>query len=128
MAEPRKTRRPDQRGWLLLAAALAILILGDLNRRMTDARRLERDSIQLATQVVELERTNAALQTRVAMATSDPAVEDWARSEGRMVLPGERLIMPVPAEPVAGRVPVDTAEPVEPPTNWEVWLALLFGG
>jgi len=128
MDEPRRTRRSGNRGWLLLGAAVAILILGDLNRRMTDARRLERDSRQLSTEVAALELANQALQTQVAMATSDPAVEEWARSQGRLVLPGERLIVPLPAEPVTGGPPPDDAEPVEPPTNWEVWQALLFGG
>ncbi len=125
--EDEKTQRGASKAWLIVAVVVAVLILGDLNRRMADARRLERDAVRLTTQVVDLERTNQALATDVAQATSDLMVEEWARSEARMVQEGESLIVPVPVE---GMTPEPTATPVDtrrPPSNWEVWWALLFG-
>ena len=127
-----ETRRPRRRGsskaWLVVAVILAILILGDLNRRMANARRLERDARSLSTEVAQLAEENADLETRVAGATSDAMVEEWARTEGRMVQEGERLIIPVPAEGEVAEVTPAPAAPAERPSNWEVWFALLFGG
>lgn len=113
---------------MIIAVILAVLILGDLNRRMANARRLERDSRDLTTEVAQLERENSDLQTQVAGATSDAMIEEWARSEGRMVREGERLIIPVPADPAMAEAQSAPQAPIERPTNWEVWLALLFGG
>lgn len=128
MSGPRRERRRPNRAWLVVAVILGILVLGDLNRRMANARRLERDSEQLATEVFELEAENERLQTQVAGATSEAVVEQWARSEGRMVRQDERLIIPVPADAPTPVAELDTEEIREPPSNWEVWWALLFGG
>jgi cell division protein FtsB len=128
MEETGPPRRSNPRAWLLLALVLGILIIGDLNRRMADARRLERDSQQLATEVNALQAQNQALQTQVAGATSDAMIEEWARSQARMIQPGERLIVPVPMDPL---VPTPTPIPDEEqprPSNLDIWWALLFGG
>jgi cell division protein FtsB len=128
MNEQSKPSKRPSRGWLVIAVILAVLILGDLNRRMANARRLERDSRTLATEVAQLEGDNADLQTQVAGATSDAMVEEWARTEGRMVQEGERLIIPVPADPASAQLQPTPVAPADRPSNWEVWLALLFGG
>ncbi|MFP3853016.1 MAG: FtsB family cell division protein [Anaerolineales bacterium] len=126
--EQRRRRRGPSKAWLIVAIILGILILGDLNRRMANARRLERDARMLSTEVSQLAAENQDLQTQVAGATSDAMVEEWARSEGRMVREGERLIIPVPADPQSGGITPTPVPASERPTNWEVWLALLFGG
>jgi cell division protein FtsB len=128
MEEPTRRKRRPSRAWLIVAVILAVLILGDLNRRMTNARRLERDARDLNTEVAQLEQENDGLQTQVAGATSDAMVEEWARTEGRLVREGERLIIPVPADPASAQVATTPQAPVERPSNLEVWLALLFGG
>ena len=64
--------------------------------------------------------------TLIAGAQSDQAVADWARSHGKLVLPGEVLIQPIaptsstPAPAVAG--PMENSPP-----NWMVWLEWLWG-
>jgi cell division protein FtsB len=127
MAQGESSSRKSARIWLLVAAVLGIIVLGDLNRRMTDARRLEQDAHLLQTEVGWLEAENASLETQIANATSVAFIEAWAHSEGKMVRNGERLIIPIPAE---GFVPtptpfVQTSEPVV--NKWEVWWALIFG-
>ncbi|MEW6567094.1 MAG: hypothetical protein AB1449_02800 [Chloroflexota bacterium] len=114
--------------WIVVAVVAGILILGDLNRRMSNARRLEREARQAQAVVASLEAEQARLETQMAAATSGALVEDWARREAKMALPGERLVVPIPA---AGGTPTPwpTPTPLPPlPSNWEVWWALLFGG
>src|SRR4030042_2395747 len=83
--------------WIVLAAVGGILLLGDLNRRMADARRLERDTVVLQTETSALETQQAELQAGLAGAGSDAQVEEWARNQARMVRDGELLVIPLPA-------------------------------
>ena len=99
----------------------------DLNTRLSELFRLsaERDKIQ--TQVVELKHTRQVLITQVAYATSDVAVEEWARVEGHMSLPGDNVIIPLPpgdVTPLPVQMPTPTMVSLE---NWEVWQILFFG-
>jgi len=111
---------------ILALTVVGILILGDLSRRMGNARRLEQDTLLLQTEVVALEGESVALSTQIAAATSDAVVEAWARQTSRMVRKGERLIVPVPA-PGSEAIYQATPTPLPPrPTNWDVWWALLF--
>jgi hypothetical protein len=114
--------------WLLAALVVGILIVGDLTRRMTDARRMEREAGELALVVDELEASNAELEQMISGALDDSNVAQWARSEAKLVLEGERLVIPIPAEDIESGA--ETKAPVvsEPPSPWEVWWALLIGG
>ena len=114
--------------WLLVALIVGILIVGDLTRRMTVARRMERETRRLATQVIQLESFNAELEAKSATAGDDASVEAWARSQAKWIQEGERLVVPLPAEEPSSIAEQPPQAPVEPPTTWEVWLALLNGG
>jgi len=98
----------------ILAAVIAgILILGDLNRRMANARRLERD---------------VQLMTGVAEATSESIIAEWAHSDAKLVREGETLIIPLPPpDQIFGATPAP-GEINETPSKWQVWWALIFGG
>ncbi len=101
--------------------------MGDLTRRMSDARRMEREGQILATRVTELEALNSDLESKIATAGEDASIEAWARSEAKLIQEGERLVVPVPLEePSSVSVPPPTTS-ADPPTPWEVWLALLGG-
>lgn len=115
------------RVWMLVAVVAGILILGDLNRRMSDAQRLERDTVTLGTEVASLEADQSRLQTQVAGATSQPQVEAWARTQERMIRDGEHLVIPLPAAGALDTAP-PTPTPEGPlPSRWDIWWALLFG-
>jgi cell division protein FtsB len=127
MAEGQAPPRKMARIWLLAVAVLGIIVIGDLNRRMTDARKLEQDANLLQTEVAWLEGENDRLSTQIAEATSAAYIEAWAHSQGKMVRPGERLIVPIPAE---GYIPTPTPGSMTSgltPYKWQVWWALLFG-
>jgi len=114
---------------VILAAVIAgILILGDLNRRMANARRLERDAVQLETEVAVMGTERVQLMTSVAAATSESIIAEWAHSDAKLVREGETLIIPLPPP---GQISVATPVPgqgLETPSKWQVWWALIFGG
>jgi len=114
--------------WVLIALVVGILIMGDLTRRMTDARRMERDGGALAVEVATMEAENARLQAAMAGAGDQAQVEEWARGEARWVRDGERLVIPLPAPGSAPTPTPDAAPVLQPPSALEVWWALLVGG
>jgi len=113
--------------WIIILVIGGILIMGDLNRRMSDARRLDQDALALETEVASLETESADLLTQVAEATSDVVVHEWAHEEGGLVKPGEVLVIPVAPSDAMPEVTPTPAPGFEQPSNWEVWWALLFG-
>jgi len=128
MEETKTARSSFPTFWVLIALVVGILIMGDLTRRMTDARRMERDGGTLAIEVATLEAENARLQAGMAGAGDQAQVEVWARGEARWVRDGERLVIPLPA-PGSAPTPVPAAAPaLHPPSALEVWWALLVGG
>jgi cell division protein FtsB len=120
-------RRRLSNAWLAVIVIAGILILGDLNRRMTDARRLEQDSLILQEQVASLEAEELRLQTQIAGATSEESVESWAHEEAKMVREGERLVVPIPQPGATASEAVPSAADSEAASNWELWWTLLLG-
>ena len=99
----------------------------DLNSRLNELSRLTAQRDRASTVVSVLESTLQVLETQVAYATSEGAVEEWAYNEGHMVRPGEKLIIPLSppgTTPVPVFLPTPTVVPVE---NWEIWMALILG-
>ena len=128
MQAPPPERPKFSRAWLIIVVVIAVLILGDLNRRMADARRLQRDQVQLQTEVASVAAQNDDLRTQVAEATNDVLVEEWARSQAGMVRDGEHLILPLGD---SAATPAPTPRPGTAQSgadNWDIWWALLFGG
>jgi hypothetical protein len=118
---------PFKRFAIIVGVIAALFVLGDLNRRMEEARRMERDARTLASQVVELESLSVELQTQIAGATSEAVVEAWAHGEGKLVRDGERLIVPIPPPGAATPSPATPTPLPPPPSKWLVWRELLFG-
>jgi len=113
--------------WIIACVIVGILILGDLNRRMANARRLERDAVQLETEVAVMATDRVQLMTSVAEATSESVIAEWAHDDAKLVREGESLIIPLPS---TGQISVATPSPghnLETPNNWQVWWALIFG-
>ena len=125
-AEPRPGL-PFRRLAIVVGIVALLFILGDLNRRMEQARQMERDARALASQVADLEAQSVVLQTQMAGVDSPALIEAWAHSQGKLVRDGERLIVPIPppgaATPAA---PTPTPYP-SPPSAWLVWRELLSG-
>jgi cell division protein FtsB len=114
--------------WKYALAILGVVLLAylvmDFNSRMSELRRLSVQKERVAAEVTSLARTQYALQTQIAYATTDAAVLEYAYSDGNLVRPGDIPVVPV-APP--GSTPAPTPTPViERPvvSNWEMWLWL----
>ena len=102
------------------------MLLG-LNTRLSEFFRLSNQRDIMQTKVVSLSGTEKALQTQIAFATSDLAVEAWARDEGHLAQPGDNVIIPLApysTTPQPKYLPTPT---ISTQHNWQVWWDLFFG-
>jgi len=108
---------------ILGMVVLAYLVM-DFNSRMGALRRLTAQKEEVAAQLEGQMKTEAGLQTQIAYATSDDAVEQWAYEEGSMVRDGDVPVVPIPP---GGSTPVPlptTTKAATPVPNWQFWLWL----
>jgi hypothetical protein len=106
--------------------ALVFIVL-EFNRRLEELNMLNEQSQLIQTQATQAIQTQFALQTQVAYAGSDAAVEEWARTDGHYIKDGDLPVVPL-AQP--GAVPAEANTPTPAPTRlatWQVWWNLFFG-
>ena len=119
---------------VLFAAILSIgLFLAiDFSGRITASQPLQQAYENVRAEIEELRSEQAALIRERDYVRSDAYVAQWARSEGKLIQPGEVLVVPVPsgviAEEIAAPViPLDTIRTTPPePESWTLWWNLFF--
>ena len=112
---------------LLIGVGLLVLVIIDLNTRIEGLNNLKDEMNVVSGQATQAMQTQVALQTQVAYAQSDQAVEDYARGEGHMVQDGD-----IPAVPFGSEAGAPTATPTPtviptPLPNMQIWWDLFFG-
>ncbi len=111
----------------LIGILVLVFIVLEFNRRLEELNMLNAQSRLVQTQATQAVQTQLALQTQVAYASSDAAVEEWARTDGHYIQDGDLPVVPV-GEP--GSAPLEASTPTPVPTqpaNWDVWWGLFFG-
>jgi hypothetical protein len=109
----------------LVALVVIVVVVVDFGQRLAASQRLIEDANKAGTEVAVLETEQAALRTQVAYATTDAAVVQWALEHGRMVRPGEQLVVPI--LPTAQATAVPPPQPLPPPPpNWTLWWQMFF--
>lgn len=103
------------------------LMVIDFNARLQELNLLKAHASVLGAQATEAVQTQVALQTQVAYAGSDQAVEDWARGEGHYVQPEDQPVVPIGQPGTASIQAVEPAPTPTPMSNWQVWWNLFFG-
>jgi cell division protein FtsB len=123
----KKIHIPWKKITVFLAIIGAFFLLMNFFQRISELSRLSTERNQIKSEVLQLTATVQQLYTQIAHATSQAAVEEWAREEGHMVQPGDYLIVPVSPNTESTQPQL---APTQIPTNianWEVWWALFFG-
>jgi hypothetical protein len=115
-----------RRVFVVAGILVLVLMVIDFNRRLEALNTLNKQAGQVRVQATNAMLTQIALETQVAFAGSDAAVEEWARSEGHFVQEGDQPVVPI-GQP--GSDPIRSVEPTPIPTpmpNWMVWWNLFF--
>jgi hypothetical protein len=126
--ETKEGRRPPltwaQVG-VLMAVVIVLVVIVDFSQRLATSQRLVDSANKAGTEVAQLETEQAVLKTQVAYATMDVAVIEWAHESGRLVRPGEVLVVPIIPTVVATPVQVSIALPAPSP-NYVLWWEMFF--
>jgi len=118
---------------VMFAAIIAIgLILAiNFSTRLASSRPLDAFYKDVQAEIEVLEQARATLIAERDFVESEDFVEEWARSEGKMVRPGEVLVVPLVTSRGAPPTPtpqifieVETSPPQ--PETWELWWSLFF--
>jgi len=117
--------KPKHIGILVGLFILVVLVM-DFNQRLDGLNRLSTQVATVRVGATAVIKTQTALYTEIAYATSDKAAEDDARKNG-MAKPGENPLQPIPAE-TPTPTPIPAPPPPTPrPENWQIWWGLFFG-
>jgi cell division protein FtsB len=120
---------------IMFAAILAIglfLAIG-LSQRITAGQPLQDAYVRVEAELDSLQQEQGALLATRDYVQSDAFVEQWARDEGKLIRPGEVLIVPVPSGAVTQPTPIpEPSVPIETtppePEPWMLWWGLFFDG
>ena len=117
----------DKRVIVVALVVILVLLLMDFNQRMVLLTRMRSQEEVLEQEYSQLQSTRDALETQIAFANSDLAVEKWAREEGGMVQEGDiPIILLPPSDPVPTKAPEQTTI-VDEVEKWQIWQELFFG-
>jgi cell division protein FtsB len=141
-AEPEKRLRTELRRrtgqfsgvQVMFAAILSIgLFLAiDFSGRITASQPLQQAYERVQAEIEQLRREQEDLIGERDYVRSDAYVALWARSEGKMIQPGEMLVVPVPGEMGIEATPTprflldDIGSTASEPDPWTVWWNLFF--
>jgi cell division protein FtsB len=117
----------DKRVIVVALVVILVLLLMDFNQRMVLLTKMRGQEEVLEQEYSQLQSTRDALETQIAFANSDLAVEKWAREEGGMVQEGDiPIILLPPSDPVPTKTPEQTTI-VDEVEKWQIWRELFFG-
>jgi hypothetical protein len=112
---------------VLIGIFTLVFIVLEFNRRLEELNMLNKQHELIQTQATQAIQTQMALQTQVAYAGSNAAVEEWARTDGHYIQDGDLPVVPI-GQPGAAPVQSSTPTPVPTqPAKWEAWWNLFFG-
>ena len=122
--------KPTWLGWkyalIVIGLVVLTLLVMDFNNRMAEQRRLSDKREDVAVEATDLRHTQVYLETQIAYATSEAAVDEWAYEEGHMVREGENLVIPLEYPGFTPEVTVIPTITPEPETNFQIWLSLFL--
>jgi len=112
---------------VFIGILVLVLMVMDFNARLEDLKRLQKQAGVISIQATQAVQTQMALQTQVAYAGSDQVVQEWARSEGHYIQPGDQPVVPIGQPNTAPIQSVESTPIPTPMSNWQVWWNLFFG-
>ncbi len=112
--------------FIFLLVILFFMVMG-LNSSLSEYFQLTEQRNQMTERINNLEATQHSLETQIAYADSDKAVEEWARTYERYIQPGDQVIIPLSPEDVTQEVNyLETPIPSDE-ENWQIWWEMFFG-
>jgi len=124
---PRSKFKIKGKQWIYVFIVFVMLLLMmGLNARLSEFFRLYDQKNQMQERIDNLQATSVALDTQIAYADSDKAVEEWVRTYERAVLPGDIAIIPHPDQEITPELHYINPPGADAKENWRAWWELFF--
>lgn len=111
---------------IYVALIVIFFLLMGLSARFNELSKLSDQNNFMQTEVAALKITEYFIETQIAYATSEVAVEEYAREQGYMVKPGEVLVVPISENQITPTPYVLPTQESESVPNWKIWYQLFF--
>jgi len=111
---------------IYIALVVIFFMLMGLSARYNELSKLSDQNNLMQTEVVALRITNSHIETQIGYATSEVAVEEYAREKGYMVKPGEVLIVPLSSSEITPTPVIQPTMETKSLPNWQIWYELFF--
>jgi len=123
-----KITKIDKRLIIIAAIVLIFFLMLGFNSRMNNMNRLGKQEAILQTRLANLDATKIAVEQQIAYATSEIALEEWARESNHLIEPGDQaIIILAPDQLQATPTPMPTPTKETRLSRFETWKLLLFG-
>ena len=123
----KKINWADRRLITVVVIVILVVLMMDFNNRMSNMIQLNQMEKILETRLAGLEATRLVVQDDIAYATSDRALEEWAREKDRLIAEGDHPIIIMPPSDYTP-APIATPKPETIIlTRLEIWKELIFG-
>jgi len=121
-----KSESISKRISLVVGLGLILLLVFSFSNRIAEYTRLSAQEGVEAGRITELSSTQSYLSKEIAFATSEAAVEEWAREEASMAQEGDFPVVPInPNEENLFLVSEDSTT-LKEYSNFQVWFEWLF--
>lgn len=112
---------------VFIIIGVALILVMNFSERLEELSRLQHEAELVQVKATAVMLTQHALETRVALATSPAAAEEYARQQAHMAQPGDQVFAILP-EPGATAPATPTPTPfVSDRTNLNEWVDFIFG-
>ncbi len=111
---------------IVIGIFILLVVLFAFTQRMAEYLRLNSQLGRERARLTELVATQAYLEDEIAYATSEAAVEEWARQDARWAKDGDFPVIPLAPEGATPQLEGAVQATPTPSGNWNTWMAWLF--
>ncbi|MEX1246892.1 MAG: hypothetical protein WEA61_00285 [Anaerolineales bacterium] len=111
---------------MVLAIMALVFVLLAFTQRVAEYLRLNSQLGREQARLTELAGTQAYIEDEIAYATSQAAVEEWARQDARWAQQGDFVVIPLPPAGVTPQPAAQFRATPTPSSNWDAWMSWLF--
>ena len=111
---------------LVLLLVLGGRLVIDFYNRIIEGQDKIAQQEKLEQDIQQLQSEQQKLEEQKTYFNSPAYIQAWAHSDGKMVLPGEKIVVPLYKGQPRAKQPVLPEAPAQPLPNWVTWWSLFF--
>lgn len=111
---------------IVIGILILLVVLFAFSQRVAQYLRLNSQLGREQARLTELAATQVSLEDEIAYATSEPAVEEWARQDARWAQEGDFPVIPLAPQGATPQPESGAQATPTPSRNWNTWMNWLF--